>query len=256
MNREGYDHGRPRDPRTQEVIRPLSQPGYYPDFSTLAQQKYWDAKTREVILERLSNVPAIRFFTVEEARFLEVICDHILPQTDRDAAHKIPIVPWIDKRLFENRHDGYRYADMPPDREAYRLGFQAIQEIARHLHGHNFEELLPLEQDQILKALHDNKPPAGEAIWKRMPVRRFWAMLVQDCIEVYYAHPWAWDEIGFGGPAYPRAYIRLENGLAEPWEADERRYKWEAPETSVSDIYESVPSSVEYPAPHGKRGTV
>jgi Gluconate 2-dehydrogenase subunit 3 len=256
MNREGYDRECPKDPRTQEVIRPLSQPGYYPDFSTLAQQKFWDTKTREVILDRLNNVPPIRFFTIEEARLLEVICDHIIPQTDRDAAHKIPIVPWIDKRLFENRHDGYRYADMPPDREAFRLGFQAIQEIAWHLHGRSFEELLPLEQDRILKALHDSKPPAGEAIWKRLPVHRFWMMLVQDCVEVYYAHPWAWDEIGFGGPAYPRAYIRLENGLAEPWEADERRYEWKAPDTSVSDIYEPVPSAIEYSAPHGKRGTV
>ena len=22
----------------------------------------------------------------------------------------------------------------------------------------------------------------------------------------FYAHPWAWNEIGFGGPAYPRGY--------------------------------------------------
>ncbi|MBV8053708.1 MAG: gluconate 2-dehydrogenase subunit 3 family protein, partial [Deltaproteobacteria bacterium] len=90
---------------------------------------------------------AIRFFTVEETKLLEIICDHIIPQSDRDAAHKIPIVPWIDKRLFENRHDGYRYADMPPDREAFRLGFQAIQEIAWHLYSRSFEELLPLQQD-------------------------------------------------------------------------------------------------------------
>jgi hypothetical protein len=145
---------------------------------------------------------------------------------------------------------------MPPDREAFRLGFQAIQEIARLLHGCSFEELLALEQDRILKALHDSKPPAGGEIWKRMPVHRFWMMLVEYCIEVYYAHPWAWDEIGFGGPAYPRAYIRLENGLAEPWESDERRYEWKAPETSVSDLYEPVPSSIEYSAPHCKRGAV
>jgi hypothetical protein len=79
-------------------------------------------------------------------------------------------------------------------------------------------------------------------------------MLVQDCIEVYYAHPWAWDEIGFGGPAYPRAYIRLENGSPEPWESDEQRYDWSAPAESVSDIHEPIPSSIERAAPHPKRG--
>ncbi len=118
-----------------------AQPGYYPDFSTLAQQKFWDAKTREVILDRVHNIPPIRFFTPDEANLIEVICDHVIPQDDRDAAHKIPIVPWIDKRLYENRHDGYRFADMPPDREAFRLGFQAIEQIAHHLHGRGFADL-------------------------------------------------------------------------------------------------------------------
>ena len=47
-----------------------------------------------------------------------------------------------------------------------------------------------------------------------------------DALEGYYAHPWAWDEIGFGGPAYPRAYTRLERGEPEPWEVEERRYEW------------------------------
>ena len=62
-----------------------------------------------------------------------------------------------------------------------------------------------------------------------MPVERYWALLVQDCLEAYYAHPWAWDEIGFGGPAYPRAYMRLEHGEPEPWEVEELRYEWLAP---------------------------
>ncbi len=89
-----------------------------------------------------------------------------------------------------------------------------------------------------------------------MPVHRFWMMLVQDCIEVYYAHPWAWDEIGFGGPAYPRAYIRLENGAPEPWESNERRYEWKAPDASVSDLYEPIPSSIEHHSAHPKRDPV
>ena len=110
MSGENRDDDRPYDPRTKKPIGPLRRPGYYPDFSTLAQQKFWDAKTREVILERVHNVPPLRFFTSDEAHLIEVICDHIIPQNDRDAAHKIPIVPWIDKRLYENRHDGYRFA--------------------------------------------------------------------------------------------------------------------------------------------------
>lgn len=60
-------------------------------------------------------------------------------------------------------------------------------------------------------------------------------MLVSDCCAIYYAHPFAWDEIGFGGPAYPRGYMRLEEGEAEPWEVNENRYDWLAPSDTVSD---------------------
>ena len=247
------DHDRcPTDLHTGARIGPLPQPGYYPGFSTLAQQKFWDAKTRETVLNRVSKIPPIRFFSPAEAALMEIVCAHIIPQDDRDDAHRIPIVPWIDQRLYEGRHDGYRFADMPPDSEAFRLGLRAIDEIAHHLHGRRFVELSGLERDKILKSLHDRKPAAGHEIWRRMPVHRFWAMLVQDCIEAYYAHPWAWDEIGFGGPAYPRAYIRLENGSPEPWEANEQRYEWKAPATSVSDIKEPTPSPIEHAATHRK----
>jgi len=31
-------------------------------------------------------------------------------------------------------------------------------------------------------------------------------------LAAFYSHPWAWNEIGFGGPAYPRGYMRLAPG--------------------------------------------
>ena len=34
----------------------------------------------------------------------------------------------------------------------------------------------------------------------------------------FYSHPWAWNEIGFGGPAYPRGYQALGVGKLEHWE--------------------------------------
>ncbi len=246
---------RPTDPSSGQPIGPMPQPGYYAGFQTLSQQKFWDAKTREIILERVNRVPPIRFFSPEEARLMEAVCDRILPQDDRDEAHKIPIVPQIDQRLYRNEHDGYRYEGMPPDPEAFRLGLQAIEQIARHLHGCRFLEIGPQEQDELLRSLHDATPGAGHEIWARMPVHRFWMLLVQDCADAYYSHPWAWDEIGFGGPAYPRAYIRLERGEAEPWESPEQRYEWTAPAASVSDRYEPVAGQLEHLGSPGQGGS-
>jgi hypothetical protein len=78
---------------------------------------------------------------------------------------------------------------MPPDREAYRLGLGGIEEIARHLYGRGFSDIGAGEQDRILETLHDASPQAAHEIWRPMPVHRFWMLLVQDCITVYYSHP-------------------------------------------------------------------
>ncbi|HEX4749919.1 MAG TPA: gluconate 2-dehydrogenase subunit 3 family protein, partial [Bryobacteraceae bacterium] len=103
-----------------------------------------------------------------------------------------------------------------------------------------FLDLEPIEKDHVLKSIHDGQKKGAHGIWERMSMDRYWQLLVQDCVSAYYAHPWAWDEIGFGGPAYPRAYTRLEAGLPEPWEVDEQRYEWQAPYSSISDVVEET----------------
>lgn len=219
-------------------IRGLGQPGYYPEFSTLAQKKTWDEATRQVVIERVESAPAVRFFSQQEAALLQAVIDRVLPQDDRDEAHTIPLLPAIDQRLFNKSINGYRYEDMPSDQEAYRLGLSAIAEMAQQRFGQSFVALSVHRQELLLESLHDGKPDPEHTVWEHMPVKRFWAMLLGDCVAAYYSHPWAWDEIGFGGPAYPRGYMRLENGMPEPWETDETRYEWSAPVDSVSDFAE------------------
>lgn len=239
-------------PDSQELPERNTQrrrPGYYPGYDILSQQAFWDEATRNVVLKRVTNIPLVRFFTSLEVPIIQVVFDHILPQDDRDPEERIPILPFVDERLYINRIDGYRFASMPSDQDAYRLGIAAIDEMARALHSCGFVDLPSLAQDKLLESLHDGKPEAAAEIWKRVPVHRFWMMLVQDAAEVYYAHPYAWDEIGFGGPAYPRAYTRLERGEPEPWEVEEQRYEWSAPANSVSDKFGARKSPIEHSEP-------
>jgi hypothetical protein len=219
-------------------IRGLGQPGYFPEFSTLAQKKTWDEATRQVVTGRVERPPAVRCFSQQEAALLQTIIDRVMPQDDRDEAHTIPLLPAIDERLFNKSINGYRYEDMPSDQEAYRLGLAAIAEMAQQRFGQSFVALSVHRQELLLRSLHDGKPDPEHTVWGRMPVKRFWVMLLGDCVAAYYSHPWAWDEVGFGGPAYPRGYMRLENGIPEPWETDEARYDWNAPADSVSDFTE------------------
>jgi hypothetical protein len=45
--------------------------------------------------------------------------------------------------------------------------------------------------------------------------------VIPDITHAYYAHPVAWNEIGFGGPASPRGYVRMGLDRRDPWEAVE-----------------------------------
>lgn len=235
-------------------IRDLDQPGYYEGYSTLGQKKRWEEATRQVVVERVAKTNPIRFFSEQEAVLLGAAIDRVMPQDDRTCARTIPILHVIDERLYNHSLNGFRYEDMLPDEEAYRLGIRAMDEMAQVRFEQSFVELTVHRQELILKSLHDGKPDPDNAIWREMPVLRFWALLMEDCVTAYYSHPWAWDEIGFGGPAYPRGYMRLENGLPEPWEKDERRYDWSAPVDSVSVIDETA-APPEYESLHGHGGT-
>lgn len=240
---DGIDPGLcPRDPNTGEPLPPRTQPGYYPGFSTLSQSSFWDDATRAVVGERVNHPPERRFFSAEAWNFWTAVFAHLIPQTDRTADRQIPIVAVLDHRLATNQTAGYRYESMPQDRVVYQIGIEAIDREAEHRYRGKFLVLPYLEQDLVLKAIHDGKPQAAPEIWKHMSVHRFWQMIMGDAIDAYYAHPWAWDEIGFGGPAYPRAYTRLERGEPEPWEVEEQRYDWLPPAAAASAEVDATPS--------------
>jgi hypothetical protein len=244
------------DPATGEPRAQTEHPGYYPGFSTLSQQSFWDEATRRKVLDRVHKIRPIRFFTPEEARLMEMMVDHVIPQDDRHLSRRIPLVPRIDERLHKGSIPGYRFAKMPPDGDAYRLGFEAVEKMAKHSYRRSFQDLSWAEQDELLKSIHDAKPkPGAVEIWERMEVHRYWALVVQDCVEAYYAHPWAWDEIGFGGPTYPRGYMRLEHGEPEPWEVEEKRYEWKAPPDSLSDPTTKEIAAHSEDPPAGQGGT-
>jgi hypothetical protein len=234
-------------------LRDLDQPGYYPSYSIMAQKKSWDEATRSLVSGRVDATPPIRFFSPAEAALIGAVIDRVMPQADRSSERTIPILSILDERLYKNSLNGFRYEDMPSDQEAYRLAIKAIEEMSKDRFRQSFIDLPVYRQELILKSLHDGKPDPENPAWQQMPVHRFWALLMEDCVTAYYSHPWAWDEIGFGGPAYPRGYMRLENGLPEPWERDEQRYEWNAPEDSLSEWDEQgVPP--EHQSLHGHGG--
>jgi hypothetical protein len=193
----------------------------YVDYDVLAKwdTPSWDDQTREVLRKRLTEVPARRFFSDTEWQTLEAVCGRLVPQPER--SDPIPIVPWIDEKLHHNWRDGFRYDDMPPLREAWRFGLEGIDHESRRRFGADFRSLVEANQDAVLRAIQ-----AGDVhgeVWARLPAQRFFTtVLLKAVVGEYYAHPAAWSEVGFGGPASPRGYVRLGSNQRDPWEAPER----------------------------------
>lgn len=180
----------------------------------------WNEQTRKVVWERVREVPQRQFLERDEWKTLEAVCARLIPQPDR-AESPVPIVPFIDRKLKDNQGDGFRYENMPDLRAAWRLGISGIEKEAHQRYHRPFTSLEPEQQDELLHAIQ-NEEVDGD-LWEELPPKRFFTdTLLKTVVGVYYAHPAAWSETGFGGPASPRGYVRREMGRHDSWEADER----------------------------------
>ncbi len=196
----------------------------YPEADILAQRGHWDEATRRVVLDRVYNVPPFRHFDEHQRAMLQALCDRVIPQEWKPPERRVPIAPWIDAHLAARTLEGFRFDDMPSHEHAWDWGLEGLDQTAQALFQRAFFELDGADQDRVLEAIRAGRPP-GE-VWQRMPAQRWWIFVaLRQITGIYYAHPYAWDEIGFGGPAYPRGYIALNHGAPEPWEAMEATRK-------------------------------
>ncbi len=188
--------------------------GRYPDFDILATTGSWDEATRRVVLARLDEPGPLRFFTGDEEPTLRAFCDTCLAQ---DSEPRIPVAEAVDAKLADGRLDGFQYVGMPDDRDTWRLVLEGLDEAGRDRSGVPFAECDPPVQDEIVGAFAAGELHGG--VWSRMPVERAWSVCMRAVLAAFYSHPWAWNEIGFGGPAYPRGFMRRGAvGVLEPFE--------------------------------------
>ena len=193
-------------------------PGY--DVLDKRNTPSWNEATRRVVDRRLSIHPGPRFFSAAEWQTLAAVCDRIIPQPkDRPP---VPLPAYVDAKLFNDEQDGYRFEGLLPQREAWQAGLQALEAAAVEQQGASFHKLPPAEQDAVLK--HCQNGELDGPAWRGMPSKLFFSKrVIKDIVGAYYAHPTAWNEMGWGGPASPRGYVRLDADKRDPWEAAEAK---------------------------------
>jgi hypothetical protein len=215
-------------PRQRRGTTPQMR-GRYPDYDVLSAASHWDPLTRVVVFDRVANVPPVRFFTECEAETLRAFCDTV---TGQDSDPRIPVLEMVDAKLHAGHLDGFRHHDMPADPETWRQVAALLDRSAREncsddgfavAHGSTAGEGFAATdgfaaagseaQHQIVQQFSE-----GRLEWD-LPVEKMWGVAMRGVLGAFYSHPWAWNEIGFGGPAYPRGYARLGAGQREHWEA-------------------------------------
>ena len=200
-------------PRQRRGVTP-QMVGRYPDYDVLESATDWDPATRRAVLARLRVGSELHFFQAAEEPVVRAFLDLLL---DQDGEPRVPAVELLDQRLAAGRLDGFQYQDMPDDRDTWRLVLQGIDQAAQERAGVGFPKAPNAVQAEIVGALAGGRlrAPALSGI----NVRRAYSVCLRMAAAAFYSHPWAWNEIGFGGPAYPRGFMRIgPTSVREPRE--------------------------------------
>jgi Gluconate 2-dehydrogenase subunit 3 len=214
MSLRDQAHPNPHRLKQVEGIAP-QMVGRYPNYDVLSQVDHWDEVTRRVVLDRVNRVPPIRFFTLHEAETLEAFCDIA---TAQDEEPRIPVLSYIDEKLEGGVGDGWQFEGLPGDGEVWRMVARGLDDEA----GGRYAEASEEARVQIVHRF--SKAELRGGVWSELDVARAWSVVMRYVAQAFYSHPWAWNEIGFGGPAYPRGYSAFGSphlGEREPWEGAE-----------------------------------
>lgn len=192
----------------------------FPGYDVLAKRNTpsWNEVTRRVIDRRLAVSREPRSLSEEEFAMLAAIADRITPQPRHRPP--IPVAALIDEKLTSGREDGYRAPTMPRQLEAWKIGLGALDAESRAAYGVSFVKLEPNSQDALLKKMQSGE--LHHDAWRGIPSKTFFEhRLLNDIVLAYWSHPTAWSEMGWGGPASPRGYVRMGYDERDPWEAAE-----------------------------------
>lgn len=199
------------------------------DYDVLAKRDTlsWNEPTRRALDERRAMVPREGVLDDALMATLRAVVARICPDPPgREATTTLAML--VDKIATDAR-EGYRHHRLPGTAECWRRGLAGLEAEARARYDMPFAALAPADADLLLADVA--RGDVRSEAWADMPPELFWQWrLLPDLVSAHWAQPSLWSAMGFGGPASPRGYVRLDANLRDPWEAiehgDRPRFGW------------------------------
>jgi hypothetical protein len=188
----------------------------FPGLDVLGQARHWDQVTADLVTARLSPPSGLAFFTDAEAACAGILLNLLTGQQDNQ---EISVLHMVDARLAAGETDGWRYCDMPEDGQAWRDTLALLDEDAAARCGTTFAGAPEDDQLALIQAVQD----LAAKDWHELNAAHVWSLWTRYACTALYAHPLAWNEIGFPGPAYPRGYKNAGVDKLEPFEVRDTR---------------------------------
>ena len=197
-----------RLPRQRRGTTPQMH-GRYPDYDVLEQAGHWDEVTRRWSSTRVSEVPPLRFFTPGGGCAARASATSCRPRTPSRASRS-----WTMSTRSYTRASSTATAT-PTCPTTARPGAGSARGWTRRRGGAAPTTSRPRPTGRQ----HDDRRRLRRRRARRRRLGRAaaskaWSVVMRGALSEFYSHPWAWNEIGFGGPAYPRGYMRLSRAGA------------------------------------------
>ncbi|NVN25461.1 gluconate 2-dehydrogenase subunit 3 family protein [Asaia siamensis] len=200
-------------------------PAIDPDYLALLDSDRISGRTRQVMEERAQTSDAgykPRHLSQIAYDVLGALSARVLPQAAILPDATINIAARIDSRLG-SAGDGWRFASLPPDIEAYELALTGIDTAARQRHGAGFTGLDAELQDSLVHTMAEGALSTESLDATQM--RAWFADLRADCVQIFISHPAVQAQLGIdavfnGGDGVFQGFSAMGEGVSEAWEPE------------------------------------
>ena len=152
-----------------------------PQYLAFIASERVSPRTREALEKRLAGPePAEGLLTQTQTATLSALLARVIPQQERQP---IDLVRVVMARLKSGKGDGWRYAVLPEDLQAYREGLDRLALL-------DFAGMNAARQDEVLTEL---------ASHKNSPAARWFEGVRGDAVAAYVSHPGTLARMGYSG---------------------------------------------------------